>query len=202
MCRRRSTRSRDTWSKPCTASSTSSIRESTPCHTARTLSRKPPSARSHRVLKNSPRWATALPRQCRPKEFLAQRGKVPNLRSLSMLLAAVFLILALARPRFGSIIGPPLPPGHDVALLIDVSRSMGAEDAVPNRLAVAIDAAESLISALAPDPANRVAIVVFAGRGVVRYPLTENLGAVVEVLHRLQPGTVRPGGTDLGAGLD
>jgi len=119
-----------------------------------------------------------------------------------MLLAAVFLILALARPRFGSIIGPPLPPGHDVALLIDVSRSMGAEDAVPNRLAVAIDAAESLISALAPDPANRVAIVVFAGRGVVRYPLTENLGAVVEVLHRLQPGTVRPGGTDLGAGLD
>ncbi len=79
---------------------------------------------------------------------------------------------------------------------------MGAEDAVPNRLAVAIDAAESLVGALAPDPANRVAIVVFAGRGVVRYPLTENLGAVVDVLRRLQPGTVRPGGTDLGAGLD
>ena len=109
-----------------------------------------------------------------------------------MLLAAVFLILALARPRFGSIIGPPLPPGHDVALLIDVSRSMGAEDAVPNRLAVAVDAAESLLGALAPDPANRAAIVVFAGRGVIRYPLTENLEAVVDVLHRLQPGSVRP----------
>jgi len=148
-------------------------------------------------------WAVRVKRlRAQSWRLLAQRGKVPNLRSLSLLLAAVFLILALTRPRFGSIIGPPLPPGHDVALLIDVSRSMGAEDAVPNRLAVAIEAAESLVGALAPDRANRVAVVVFAGRGVVRYPLTENLGAVVDVLHRLQPGTVRPGGTDLGAGLD
>jgi len=154
------------------------------------------------VLGSGP-WAIRGQRlRARSWRLLAQRGKVPNLRSLSILLAAVFLILGLARPRFGSIIGPPLPPGHDVALLIDVSRSMGAEDAVPNRLAVAIDAAESLVSALAPDPANRVAIVVFAGRGVVRYPLTENLGAVVDVLQRLRPGSVRPGGTDLGAGLD
>ncbi|MGD0043877.1 MAG: VWA domain-containing protein, partial [Isosphaeraceae bacterium] len=112
------------------------------------------------VLGSGP-WAIRGQRlRARSWRLLAQRGKVPNLRSLSILLAAVFLILALARPRFGSIIGPPLPPGHDVALLIDVSRSMGAEDAVPNRLAVAIDAAESLVSALAPDPANRVAIVV------------------------------------------
>ncbi|MGO9812631.1 MAG: VWA domain-containing protein [Isosphaeraceae bacterium] len=154
------------------------------------------------VLGSGP-WAIRGQRlQARSWRLLAQRGEVPNLRSLSILLAAVFLILALARPRFGSIIGPPLPPGHDVALLIDVSRSMGVEDAVPNRLAVAIDAAEGLVSALAPDPANRVAIVVFAGRGVIRYPLTENLGAVVDVLHRLRPGSVRPGGTDLGAGLD
>ncbi len=134
--------------------------------------------------------------------LLAQRGKPPNLRSLSMLLAAALLILALARPRFGSISGPPLPPGHDVVLLIDVSRSMGAEDAVPNRLAVAVSAGETLVDALTPDPANRAAIVTFAGRGVVRYPLTENLEAVVDVLHRLQPGSIRPGGTDLGAGLD
>ncbi len=119
-----------------------------------------------------------------------------------MLLAAILLIMALARPRFGSILGSTLPPGHDVALLIDVSRSMGAEDAVPNRLAVAVGAAESLVAALNPDPSNRAAIVIFAGRGVVRYPLTENLGAVVDVLHQLQPGSVRPGGTDLGAGLD
>ncbi len=45
-------------------------------------------------------------------------------------------------------------------------------------------------------------MVAFAGRGVTRCPLTENLGAVVEALRALRPGDVRPGGTDLGAGLD
>ena len=44
--------------------------------------------------------------------------------------------------------------------------------------------------------------MAFAGRGVLRCPLTENLGAVSDSLKRLRPGTVRPGGTDLGAGLD
>ena len=112
---------------------------------------------------------------------LAQRGKVPGHRSMTMIAAVALLILALAQPRFGRLIGPPLPPGQDVVLLVDVSRSMGVEDAVPNRLAVAIDAASSLVEALAGDPASRAGVVAFAGRGVLRCPLTENLGAVSDV---------------------
>jgi len=112
------------------------------------------------------------------------------------------LIVALAQPRWGRSIAPPSPPGHDVVLLVDVSRSMAAEDAVPSRLAVAIESAESLVNALAREPANRAAVVAFAGRGVLRCPLTENLGAVLDALRRLRPGVVRPGGTDLGAALD
>ncbi len=53
-------------------------------------------------------WAIRGQRlRARGWRLLAQRGKVPNLRALSMLLAAAFLIMALARPRFGSITGPP-----------------------------------------------------------------------------------------------
>ena len=104
-----------------------------------------------------------------------------------MLAAVLVMIVAMARPRFGPVAGPPQPPGHDVVLQIDVSRSMGAEDAVPNRLGVAIEAASSLLDALAGDSSNRVAVVAFAGRGVVRYPLTENLGAVKEVLRGSSP---------------
>ena len=115
---------------------------------------------------------------------------------------AVCLIFAMAQPRWGRLAAPPVPPGHDVVLMVDVSRSMGVEDAVPNRLAAAVEAAESLVNALAREPANRAAVVAFAGRGVLRCPLTENLGAVLAALHRLRPGAVRPGGTDLGAGLD
>lgn len=133
---------------------------------------------------------------------LAQRGRAPRDGTLGLIGCAGCLILAMAQPRWGHEQSPRLPPGHDVVLAVDVSRSMAAEDAVPNRLALAVEAAESLVKALAADPANRVGLVAFAGRGVVRCPLTENLGAVLDALHRLRPGTVRPGGTDLGAALD
>jgi Ca-activated chloride channel homolog len=133
---------------------------------------------------------------------LAQRGRVPGVGTLRWLGTMVCLMVALAQPRWGRQGTPPPPPGHDVVLVVDVSRSMGVEDAVPYRLAVAIEAAESLVNALAEEPANRAAVVAFAGRGVLRYPLTENLGAVLDALHRLQTGGVHPGGTDLGAGLD
>ncbi len=134
-------------------------------------------------------------------EALAQRGRAPRDGTLWYLISAASLILAIAQPRWGRL-GSPHPPGHDAILLIDVSRSMGTEDAIPNRLAVAVEAAEKLVDSLARESANRVAVVAFAGRGVLRCPLTENLGAAIDSLHRLKPGAVRPGGTDLGAGLD
>jgi Ca-activated chloride channel homolog len=133
---------------------------------------------------------------------LALRGRAPRDGSLHVLAAALCLVVALAQPRWGGLFGSTLPPGHDVVLVVDVSRSMGAQDAVPNRLAVAVEGAESLIRALAREQATRAALVAFAGRGVPRCPLTENLGAVRDALHRLRPGGVQPGGTDLGAALD
>jgi Ca-activated chloride channel family protein len=78
---------------------------------------------------------------------------------------------------------------------------MAAEDAVPNRLGLAVDAARSLVEALGREPGERVAVVAFSGRAVVRSPLSENLGAALDVLKELRPGDVTPGGTDLGAGL-
>ena len=135
-------------------------------------------------------------------QALAQRGRVPRDGTALVVGAIASLIVALAQPRWGRLAASPLPPGHDVVLVVDVSQSMAVEDAVPNRLAAAIEAAESLVNALAREPANRAAVVAFAGRGVLRCPLTENLGAVLDALHRLRPGAVRPGGTDLGAALD
>jgi Ca-activated chloride channel family protein len=118
-----------------------------------------------------------------------------------LIAAAFFAVVAVAQPRWGLDKSDRLPPGHDVVLLIDASRSMGAEDAVPSRLGVANESARSLIEALAKAPGNRVAVVAFAGRGVLRCPLTENAGAALDALDRLKPGDVRPGGTDLAAGL-
>ena len=89
-----------------------------------------------------------------------------------------------------------------MVLLIDVSRSMAAEDAVPDRLGVAVESASSLLRAMAWGVGDRSAVVAFAGRGVVRCPLTSNLDAALRILRSLQAGEVEPGGTDLGAALD
>ncbi len=78
---------------------------------------------------------------------------------------------------------------------------MAAEDAVPDRLGLAVEAAEALVRAIGQEPGGRVAVVAFAGRGVLRCPLTENLGAVVDSLHALRPGEVQPGGSDLRSAL-
>ncbi|MDR3636787.1 MAG: VWA domain-containing protein [Isosphaeraceae bacterium] len=120
---------------------------------------------------------------------------------LGWLCAMVCLVVALSQPRWGRYAGPPLPPGHDVVLVVDVSRSMGARDAVPDRLGLATETAISLVRALGREAGSRAGVVVFAGQGRVRCPLTGNLGAVVDVLRSLRPGEVQPGGTDLGAAL-
>ena len=87
-------------------------------------------------------------RRVRDWSALAQAGRPRGEGAAWWLAAIVCLIVALAQPRGGRSPGPPMPPGHDVVLLVDVSRSMAAEDAVPSRLGVAVETAESLIRAL------------------------------------------------------
>src|SRR4051812_34397816 len=65
---------------------------------------------------------------------LGRRGKPQPDGGWRWVAAIAVLILALAQPRWGRRPGADLPPGHDLVLSIDVSRSMAAEDAVPNRL--------------------------------------------------------------------
>lgn len=114
----------------------------------------------------------------------------------------LLIVIALAQPRWGRLPGGSGSVGHDVVIVMDVSRSMAAEDAVPNRLGAAVESAESLIEAVGRSEGERVAVVAFAGRGVVKCPLTDNFGAAVAALKALRPGGVRPGGTDFGAAIE
>ena len=133
---------------------------------------------------------------------LGQGGRPPRGGPWWRLLGLVALTLSLAQPRWGLAPGSTPPPGHDVVILVDASRSMSAEDALPDRLGAAVGTALSLVSALGEAEGDRAAVVAFAGRGVVKCPLTTNLGAVADALRALRPGAVRPGGTDLAASLD
>jgi len=131
-----------------------------------------------------------------------QTGLPPRDGEAAWLFILALIVVALARPRWGQLRWEVPEPGRDVVLMIDLSLSMAAEDVAPNRLAGAVEAARSLLDRLGREPGDRVGVVAFAGRGAIRCPLTANLGAVSNVLEALRPGTIQPGGTDLGAGLD
>ena len=141
-------------------------------------------------------------RRVREWSALGQSGRPPGDGSWAWLASMILVVLALGQPRWGRVFGPDVPAGHDLILVVDVSRSMAAEDAVPDRLGLAIEAGTSLLRALASGQGDRAGVVAFAGRGVVRCPLTAHLDSAVEVLRALRPGDVEPGGTDLGAAID
>ncbi|WP_435005404.1 VWA domain-containing protein [Tundrisphaera lichenicola] len=141
-------------------------------------------------------------RRLRDWAALGQSGKPTRDGATFWLAAMGLLILALAQPRWGRVAGSEQPEGHDVVLCVDVSRSMAAEDAVPDRLRVAIESGLGLLRALDAEPGHRASVIAFAGRAAVRCPLTSDLDAAAESLRALRPGEVQPGGTDLGTALE
>ena len=88
--------------------------------------------------------------------------------------------------------------GIDIALLMDVSNSMLATDAAPNRLEAARKMAEQL-TGLFPD--SRIAIVAFAGSSSTLLPLTPDHAAAHMVLGSLSTNSAESQGSDLASGL-
>jgi Ca-activated chloride channel family protein len=86
----------------------------------------------------------------------------------------------------------------DVLFVLDVSRSMLAEDASPNRLARAKAEIGELVTKL--DEA-RVGLVVFAGRAVPMCPLTPDRSFFSTVLSTVDTRSAGRGGTKIGEAL-
>src|SRR3989442_15237921 len=91
------------------------------------------------------------------------------IKSSLVVVAALFLILALARPQWGGKLETVTRRGVDVIVAVDTSLSMLAEDVKPNRMAQARAAVGSFIDLLRGD---RVGLVAFAGTSYVACPLT------------------------------
>ncbi len=89
-------------------------------------------------------------------------------------------------------------PSADVMFVLDVSRSMLAEDAAPNRLARAKAEISQLVSRL---EGQRVGIVVFAGRAAPVCPLTPDHSFFDTVLSTIDTRSAGRGGTKIGEAI-
>ena len=114
----------------------------------------------------------------------------------ALLLAALgCLIVALARPAWDQVQEEVVQRGRDVVFVLDVSRSMLAQDLPPNRLERAKLAIRDTVDQLQGD---RVALAVFAGTTVVKCPLTLDYGFFRMALADVSPYSVSRGGTLVG----
>jgi Ca-activated chloride channel family protein len=86
----------------------------------------------------------------------------------------------------------------DVMVLLDVSKSMLAEDAAPSRLERAKADVLDLASKL---KGHRLGLTVFAGRAVVLCPLTSDYAYFRMVEKGVSVRSVSPGGTRIGDGI-
>ena len=119
-------------------------------------------------------------------------------KSVLILLAVAFLILALARPQFGTRVETVRSTGQDVMVALYVSRSMLAEDVAPNRLERARMEIMRILQRLDGD---RIGFVAFAGNAFVQSPLTVDYGAAALFLNAMDTGLIPIQGTNLGEAL-
>jgi len=122
-----------------------------------------------------------------------------RIKTASFLFAMVFLILALAQPKWGYHWQRVTREGIDIVIAIDTSRSMLARDIKPDRLERAKMETRELLGALQGD---RVALVAFAGSSYTVCPLTLDYAAVELFLKVVKVGVVPLGGTDIGGAIE
>lgn len=82
--------------------------------------------------------------------------------------------------------------GIDVVIALDVSKSMWAQDLVPNRLEAAKQMVHGLIDKM---PENRIGLVLFAGKAYLQMPLTSDHAAAKMFVTTADPNNIPQPGT-------
>ncbi len=121
-----------------------------------------------------------------------------RLKTILMVLGLSFLLFSLARPQYGKRLRMMKRRGVDIIICLDTSKSMLAEDIMPNRLERAKHELTDLIDELKGD---RVGIVAFAGDAFLECPLTLDYGAAKLFLDILDPDIIPTPGTAIGEAI-
>ncbi|HQH41044.1 MAG TPA: VWA domain-containing protein [Bacteroidales bacterium] len=112
-------------------------------------------------------------------------------------LAAVLLIIVLARPQSSNRWKDTSAEGIDIMLTMDISGSMLAEDFKPNRLEAGKRIAAEFIAGRKND---RIGLVVFSAESFTQCPVTTDHVSLVNLLNAVKSGMIQDG-TALGDGL-
>jgi Ca-activated chloride channel family protein len=116
-------------------------------------------------------------------------------RNVLQLLVLGLLILALARPQWGSEVRQIDQEGLQVMVALDVSQSMLAQDIKPNRLERAKLEIADLMKQLNGD---EIGLVLFSGASFIQVPLTSDYYTALSYLDSADPSVISRPGTVIG----
>lgn len=112
--------------------------------------------------------------------------------------AVIALIIALARPVWGEDVSLIETQGVSVMVILDVSKSMDAQDVTPSRLGRAKLGILDLLKGLA---GNEVGLILFAGSAFVQFPLTTDTVSAATFLEAATTQSISRQGTNLEAAI-
>ena len=122
----------------------------------------------------------------------------PSIKFWLSFAALALIVVALARPQFGSKKETITRQGIEAVIALDISNSMMAEDIAPNRL----EKAKKIISRLIYKFENdKVGLIVFAGDAFVQLPITNDFISAKMFLETISPALISRQGTDIGGAI-
>jgi Ca-activated chloride channel family protein len=127
--------------------------------------------------------------------FPRQRAWKITVARLACLLSLLLLVICLADVRWGEVQREIPQKGIEVMFVLDVSRSMLAEDVSPNRLERAKQMIKDTIDEMRGD---RIGLTIFAGDIWQRIPMTNHYEDFKQTLDDVSPDDLNRGGSRLG----
>ncbi|PID60513.1 MAG: aerotolerance regulator BatA [Ignavibacteriae bacterium] len=130
------------------------------------------------------------------------RERLVHLPFILRILGLTMLLIALARPQSFSSGENVYTEGIDVAMLLDISGSMLAEDFKPNRLEAAKKVIDDFVAGRITD---KIGLVVFASQSFTQCPLTIDYPVLRNLLKEIRSGIIEDGtaiGTAIANGVN
>lgn len=116
--------------------------------------------------------------------------------SLALVIGAmVMLVFCMVDVRWGKVEREVPQRGIEVMFVLDVSRSMMAEDVTPSRLERAKQMIKDTVDEMVGD---RVGLTIFAGEARQQVPLTNHYDDFKQSLDEVEPSSLSRGGSRLG----
>lgn len=118
------------------------------------------------------------------------KEKIAHLPAWLKIAAVAFFIIAAARPQSFSSGENFYAEGIDIAMVLDISGSMLAEDFKPNRVEAAKKVIDDFIAGRTND---KIGLVIFSGESFTQCPLTIDYNVLRNLLKEIKTGMIEDG---------